>query len=117
MNPVDAWKTVVMERYAKFDGRAARPEFWWFYLANIIVYIIFFVLGAISNIFFILLFLYGLAIIVPTIAVGVRRLHDSDKSGWFLLFGLIPIVGGIILLVFFVLEGTRGQNQFGEAPA
>jgi len=116
MNPVEAWKTVVLERYAKFDGRAARPEFWWFYLANVIVAIGFFVLMRISGIFFILDLLYFLAILVPSIAVSIRRLHDSNKSGWFLLFGFIPFVGSIILLVFFCLAGTPGPNPFGTGP-
>jgi uncharacterized membrane protein YhaH (DUF805 family) len=117
MNPVDAWKTVVMENYATFDGRAARPEFWWFVVANILIEIVFFVLIAISRIFVVLLVVYALAIIIPSIAVAIRRLHDSDKSGWFLLFGFIPFVGGIILLVFYCLAGTPGQNSYGTAPA
>ncbi|MDT7577550.1 MAG: hypothetical protein QOH17_3883, partial [Pseudonocardiales bacterium] len=60
--------------------------------------------------------LYSLAVLLPSLAVGVRRLHDTDRSGWWLLIGLIPIIGGIVLLVFFVLEGTRGPNRFGADP-
>jgi uncharacterized membrane protein YhaH (DUF805 family) len=60
--------------------------------------------------------LYGLAVLIPSIAVTVRRLHDTDRSGWWFLIQLIPIVGGIILLVFVCLEGTRGPNRFGADP-
>jgi len=109
------WKLVVLERYAKFDGRAARPEFWWFVLANVIIGVAFNVLAAISNVFFFISLLYSLAVLVPYLGVAVRRLHDTDKSGWFLLLGLIPIVGAIILIVFFATEGTRGSNRFGAA--
>ena len=60
--------------------------------------------------------LYSLAVLLPSIAVAVRRLHDTDRSGWWFLIGFVPIVGGIILLVFYVLEGTRGPNRFGPDP-
>jgi uncharacterized membrane protein YhaH (DUF805 family) len=60
--------------------------------------------------------IYGLAVLIPSIAVGVRRLHDTDRSGWWLLISLIPLIGGIVLLVFFVLDGTPGENRFGPNP-
>ena len=104
-----------MQRYAKFDGRAGREEFWWFALANIAVYIALLILAQISSIFIVLYFGYWLATVVPSIAVGIRRLHDTDKTGWFLLLGFIPFIGGIILLVFFAMQGTEGPNQFGAA--
>jgi len=113
-NPlVGYYKQVVFERYAKFDGRAARPEFWWFVLANFIIQVVFNILSQAVDIFWVLGALYGLAVLIPSIAVGVRRLHDTDKSGWWLLIGLIPCVGLIILIVFFATEGTRGPNQYG----
>jgi uncharacterized membrane protein YhaH (DUF805 family) len=114
---VDAWKTVVMERYAKFEGRAARGEFWWFVLTNLIVVIVLAVLAGIASIFWILYVIYALGVIIPSLAVGVRRLHDGGRSGWWYLIALVPFVGGIILLVMFVLEGTPGPNQYGEAAA
>lgn len=114
-NPIEAWKLVVLERYTKFDGRAGRPEFWWFVLANLVVSIVLNVLSRVSGIFFIALVLYSLAVLVPSIAVGIRRLHDTDKSGWFLLLYLIPCVGWIIMIVLWAAEGTRGPNQFGQA--
>lgn len=125
-NPlVGYWKRVVLERYAQFDGRASRAEFWWFYLANIIVAVVLYavaaILGQVSSVFavlaILLLTVYWLGLIVPSLAVAVRRLHDTDKSGWFLLLYLIPCAGPIIILVFMVTEGTRGPNQFGAAAS
>jgi uncharacterized membrane protein YhaH (DUF805 family) len=113
---IENWKLVVLERYAKFDGRAGRAEFWWYVLANIIVYVALVILAQISGLFLILYFLYALAMLVPNIAVGIRRLHDTDKSGWLLLIALVPFIGGIILLVFMAMEGTNGPNQYGAAP-
>ena len=115
MQLIEAWKLVILERYAKFDGRAGRGEFWWFVLANFIVYTLLVILMQVSGFFFVLYLLYALAVIVPSIAVAVRRLHDTNKSGWFLLIGLIPLVGAIILLVFYIQEGTPGPNDFGVA--
>ncbi|MGB9345810.1 MAG: DUF805 domain-containing protein [Ilumatobacteraceae bacterium] len=112
---IENWKLVVLERYAKFDGRAGRGEFWWFVLANFLVFVVLAILIQISGIFWILYVGYVLAIIVPSIAVAIRRLHDSNKSGWWLLIGLIPF-GGIVLLVFYILEGTNGPNDHGVAP-
>ena len=113
MAVIGNWKLVVLERYAKFDGRAGREEFWLFVLANIVIYIALLILAQISGIFIALYFLYWLATIVPSLAVAIRRLHDTDKSGWLLLVGLIPLVGFIILLVFYIQEGTEGPNQYG----
>ena len=124
MPMIENWKLVVLERYAKFDGRAGRAEFWWYALANIVLNI---VLGILWTIGFAIATGLGvvvalltaavyLALIVPSIAVAIRRLHDTDKSGWLLLLGLIPFVGFIILLVFYIQEGTAGPNQFGVAP-
>jgi uncharacterized membrane protein YhaH (DUF805 family) len=115
-NPlVGYWKLVVLERYAKFDGRSGRPEFWWYALANFLISIALNLLVAASEFFTIVLILYGFAVLIPGIAVGIRRLHDTGKSGWFLLMGLIPCAGPIILIVFFATEGTRGPNQYGVA--
>ncbi len=121
---VDIWKTVVLQRYAKFDGRAGREEFWWFALATwllyfvgwIVVGILWGVAAALGVIAFIIMLGLSLALIVPSIAVAIRRLHDTNKSGWWLLIGLIPF-GGIVLLVFYILEGTNGPNDHGAVPA
>jgi uncharacterized membrane protein YhaH (DUF805 family) len=116
MQLIESWKLVVLERYAKFDGRAGRAEFWWFVLANFLAYIALAILMQISGIFFVLYIVYALGVLIPSLAVAIRRLHDTDKSGWLLLLGLIPLVGFIILLVFYIQEGTSGPNQYGAGP-
>ena len=113
MDMVEYWKLVVLQRYAKFDGRAGRAEYWWFVLANIIVYIALLILMRISGIFIILAIGFWLAIIIPSIAVAIRRLHDTNKSGWFLLIALIPLIGAIILIVFYATQGDPGPNNYG----
>jgi uncharacterized membrane protein YhaH (DUF805 family) len=113
-NPlIGYWKRVVLERYAQFQGRSGRPEFWWYFLAGVIIGIVFNILIAISSIFWVLYVIYGLGVLIPGLAVAVRRLHDTDKSGWWLLIGLIPLVGIIVLIVFWATEGMRGPNRYG----
>ena len=111
---VEAWKLVVLERYAKFNGRAGRAEYWWFFLATFIIGLVINVLTTISSAFYILSFIYFIAVLVPSVAVAVRRLHDTNKSGWFMLLALIPIVGFIILIVFLATPGTPGPNNHGS---
>ena len=113
---IDNWKLVVLQRYAKFDGRAGRAEYWWFFLANVIVHVTLAALALASSVFFILLILWWLAVLVPTAAVGVRRLHDTNKSGWLLLIFLAPIVGPVLLIVFLAIEGDGAPNQYGPLP-
>lgn len=115
------WMLMPLKRYADFSGRSRRKEYWMFFLFVFLVYIVLAVLGAIGGetvggIMGILLMIFALGIIVPAIAVQVRRFHDQDKSGWFVLLGLIPGVGGLIVLVFMCLEGTNGPNQYGPDP-
>lgn len=121
MELVDWWKAVVLRRYAKFDGRARPREYWMFALAGVLISIVGSILsvalGDAGNAVDVLMVVYSLAVIVPSIAVGVRRLHDIDRSGWWLLIGLIPLVGAIVLLVFAVQGGTPGHNRFGPNPA
>ncbi|MFF2844722.1 DUF805 domain-containing protein [Streptomyces sp. NPDC058001] len=109
------WYLDVLKKYAVFSGRARRQEYWMFVLFNVIAAIILSIIDAVigSNI---LIIIYWLGVLVPSLAVAVRRLHDTDKSGWFLLIGLIPFVGGIILLVFMATEGKPNENQYGPNP-
>lgn len=111
MDFATAVKTVVMQKYANFSGRAIRSEYWWFILAYIIAYLVLaivdYVLGA-----QLLTAILSLALLIPSIAVGVRRLHDLDKSGWWLLLGFVPIIG-LILIYWFAQPGTPGANRFG----
>ena len=110
------WYIEVLKKYAVFTGRAHRTEYWMFFLINIIIAI---AIGLIEGLFGspgVVGMIYGLAVLLPGIAVGVRRLHDTDRSGWWLLIGLIPIIGVIVLIVFFVQDSTPGPNQFGSNP-
>ena len=124
-NLVGSWKKVVFENYANFSGRARRAEYWYYTLGSILLLIPFYILMMIgaaneSTIFsgigvagYVLLLVGTL---IPSLAVGVRRLHDLNKSGWNYLVGLIPFVGSIILLVWFFTDGNRFTNNYGEDP-
>lgn len=113
---IEAWKRVMLEKFARFDGRAGRAEYWWFVLSNAVVVIVLAVLTRVSVVFTILLVAYYLALLIPSLAVAVRRLHDTDRSGWWLLISLIPLVGGIILIVFYATAGNPSSNQYGPPP-
>ena len=113
---VNWWKVVVLQRYTQFVGRAGRAEFWWFFLATFIISAILSILGRASVVFSVLGFIYSLAVLVPSIAVGIRRLHDTARSGWWILIGLIPLVGFIVLIVFWAGQGNPGANQYGAPP-
>ncbi|TCL72274.1 DUF805 domain-containing protein [Rhizobium sp. BK251] len=105
----------VFSKYAVFRGRAPRSEFWWFALFNIVLS---FVAGLIDAAFTngdVLAIVYSLAVFLPGLAVAVRRLHDIDRSGWWLLIGFIPLAGWVILIYWYIQEGTLGANQFGPA--
>jgi uncharacterized membrane protein YhaH (DUF805 family) len=135
MSFMDAVRTC-FHKYATFDGRASRSEFWWFYLFSVlaifVVYLIPAVFGmiasaagdnAIGSIFgilaliaLILVFVVYLALIVPMLAVGCRRLHDRGQSGWLQLLILVPC-GNIVLIIFWIMEGTPGDNAYGPKPA
>ncbi|MGY3925716.1 DUF805 domain-containing protein [Aeromonas simiae] len=109
------WYLGVLKQYAVFRGRARRKEYWMFILFNILVALALAVVGAlIGNM--LLSHLYSLAVLVPGLAVAVRRLHDTNRSGWWLLINLIPLVGVLAFLYFMVSEGERGANRFGEDP-
>jgi uncharacterized membrane protein YhaH (DUF805 family) len=110
---INWWKVVVIERFAQFTGRAGRAEFWWFVLANFIVSTVLSLLGRASVIFAVLSAIYGLAVLIPSIAVAIRRLHDTERSGWWLLIILVPLAGIIVLIVFYATEGTPGPNKYG----
>jgi len=107
---------MVFKNYAGFQGRARRKEYWMFALFNVIISIIFSVLDSVANLNQILTGLYSLVILIPSLAVGVRRLHDTGRSGWWLLIGLIPFIGSIILIVFFCLDSQENDNQYGSNP-
>lgn len=114
---VNYWKLVVLERYAKFDGRAGRAEFWYYALAVFLVNIVLNILSQATGLFLIVSLIWSLAMLIPSIAVGIRRLHDTGKTGWLMLIWLIPIVGWIILIVFWATEGDAADNEYGPKPA
>lgn len=116
------WYFAVLRQYTVFHGRAHRAEFWWFFLLNGIVYMLLALLdgalawgqpetgsGLLSS-------LYTLATALPGLAVTVRRLHDSGTSGWWVLIGLVPLLGTLVLLILLVLPGTSGANVYGPDP-
>ncbi|WP_017461830.1 DUF805 domain-containing protein [Dyella ginsengisoli] len=111
----DWYVSCIKDHYVDFEGRARRQEYWMFTLVNILAAIVVGVIGAIIHLRM-LGSLYSLAVLLPGIAVTVRRLHDTDRSGWWILIGLIPLIGTIWLLVLMVLEGTQGSNQYGPDP-
>ncbi|MDR0240035.1 MAG: DUF805 domain-containing protein [Burkholderia sp.] len=113
----------VLNKYATFEGRARRAEYWYFTLLSVILSIAAQIIGAggrdgglITLLLLGIICLASLALLIPGIAVSVRRLHDTGRSGWFLLIALIPIVGGILLLVWMCSRGTAGPNRFGADP-
>jgi len=100
---------VCFSKYADFSGTASRPEFWWFML---FVFIVSLALSLISQT---IGAIFGLAVLLPELAVGARRLHDTGRSGWWVLIGLVPIVGFIVLLIF-TLQRSDAPNQWGHGP-
>ena len=117
------WMTMPLKRYTDFSGRSRRKEYWFFVLGVFIVAVVLGIVEGILGLSGMVAGAYGpltaiflLGIIVPSIAVQVRRFHDQDKSGWFVLLALIPFLGGLAVLVFMCLEGTKGANRFGPDP-
>lgn len=116
------WYLEVLKKYTLFEGRAGRPEYWYFFLFNIIIGIVLSIVDGITGTFSqdvgvgLLGGVYMLAVFLPALAVTVRRLHDSDRSGWWALIALVPIIGGLVLLVFMMLSGTAADNRFGRSP-
>jgi len=132
MTFMESVQTCVKQKYAAFSGRASRSEYWWFFLftvlGGIVLSLIDGVLGTtigynqiiagkiVHQEIGIIDALFQLAMLVPAIAVSVRRLHDTDRSGWFYLLILVPIIGPVVLIVFFIQQGTNGGNRFGDDP-
>jgi len=123
------WMLMPLKRYADFSGRSRRKEYWMFALFYTLVLLATLLVmglgaamsapaerpGALGYVGFALMMLAILAFLVPSLAVQVRRFHDMDKSGWMVLLNLIPYVGGFVVLIMMMLEGTPGPNRYGEA--
>lgn len=109
------WYIRALKKYAEFGGRAQRMEFWMFVLFNILISIglecvDWFLTGGILSM------LYGVAVLLPSIAVAIRRLHDTGRSGFWILMWFVPVIGWIVLLVFYCQDSTPGDNAFGPNP-
>ncbi|WP_233116242.1 DUF805 domain-containing protein [Aggregatibacter actinomycetemcomitans] len=109
------WYLHVLKNYATFSGRARRKEYWMFVLFNFIATFVCMLIDAVIQMP-IFQFVYGFGVIIPYIAVTVRRLHDTDRSGWWILISFIPLVGSIVLLVFMCFDSQQGTNRFGDNP-
>lgn len=101
--------------YADFNGRATRTQYWMFYLFFIIIYVGLAIIDSIIGIQ-LLSSLFALAVIIPFIAIAARRLHDTNRSGWWQLISLIPVIGPIVLIVFLATDTQREDNQYGPNP-
>ena len=124
-NMIDWWKKVAFKNYANFSGRARRAEYWYFVLGNFILIIPFYMLAIVGvsneniglsllgNIVYLVI---ALGFFIPGLAVAVRRLHDINKSGWYYFIVLIPLIGAIVLLVWFFTDGDRFTNNYGADP-
>lgn len=116
------WYLEVLRKYAVFNGRSRRKEYWYYFLINFLIITLLLLIdnqlgwinkeagmGVLSGI-------YALAVLIPGIAVAVRRLHDSNRTGWWVLIALIPIIGPIILIFLLIQDSTPGDNRFGPNP-
>jgi uncharacterized membrane protein YhaH (DUF805 family) len=120
MSIIDAWKTCVLTKYANFSGRARRSEFWGFAVVNAAIYVLLLLLLLILDpgpeLVLALPGAFALAMLVPSLAAAVRRLHDTNKSGWLLLIALVPIVGSLLLLFSYLSDSDEKTNDYGASP-
>jgi uncharacterized membrane protein YhaH (DUF805 family) len=117
------WYLKVLRQYAEFTGRARRTEFWMFTLFSAIISLVLGLLDSLLGTVFVegtmsgwLGMIYTLAVLLPSLGVSIRRLHDTGRSGWWLLIGLVPFAGAIVLIVFWALPGDAGPNAHGPDP-
>ncbi|MGL6257695.1 DUF805 domain-containing protein [Vibrio sp. WXL210] len=109
------WYFAVLKKYAVFTGRARRQEYWMFVLFNVIISIAIALIERVIGTNFIG-GLYSLAVFIPSLAVAVRRLHDTGRTGWWVLIGFIPLIGLIVLIVFTIKDSDEGDNEYGPNP-
>jgi uncharacterized membrane protein YhaH (DUF805 family) len=112
----------VLKKYAVFSGRASRKEYWMFFLWNFIIGVVDLLVlvlltkTVIATIFVFLTLIYALAVLIPNVAVLARRIHDINLSAWWILIGLIPYLGQVVIFVFAVIDSTHGDNKYGPNP-
>jgi len=112
----------VLKKYAVFAGRARRKEYWMFQLFNAVILVVLFAIDVMTGTLHrgaglgLLTSLYVLAVLVPSTAVMVRRLHDTDRSGWWFFISLVPLIGPIVLIVFTAQDSQPGENRYGPNP-
>ncbi|MFJ9814242.1 DUF805 domain-containing protein [Streptomyces sp. NPDC101151] len=109
-----SWFIEALKKYAVFSGRARRKEYWLFMLFTWLIYIVLVAIGAAAHV----PYLVGIAVVflLPALAVTVRRLHDTGRSGWWILIGIVPLIGSIMLLVFYCSDSEAGANKYGPNP-
>lgn len=112
--------SICLSKFADFSGRARRREYWTFVLVNCLIALLLLILGLAfgedspaSNI---MVTIFYLIMLVPNLSVSVRRLHDIGKSGWYMFLSLIPLIGGLILLIWSLMDSEPGENQYGKNP-
>ena len=114
-----SWYLEVLNKYAQFTGRARRMEYWMFFLINMLISFAIGIVGGLlgmGSAVTVLTVVYSIAILIPSIAVGIRRLHDTGRSGWWMLIAFIPLLGAILLLVYFAQDSEPGMNAYGPNP-
>lgn len=110
------WYIKVLTNYFQFNGRARRTEYWMFTLFSFIIALLLSFVQSFLNLGELLTWIYSLFVFIPSLAVGVRRLHDTGKSGWWILINLIPIIGAIIFIIFACMDSDYGDNEYGPNP-
>lgn len=108
---IDMWKNAT-----NFDGRSRRKAYWMVVLVNFVISFILATLSVFFWIFDVITTIYCIALILPGISLGIRRLHDIGKSGWWLLIGFVPIIGAVVLLIFYCMDSVPGENEYGPNP-
>ena len=117
-----SWFVEALKKYAVFSGRSRRKEYWYFALFVIIISFVLNIIDVLTGAYErtagvgLLSSIFSLAVLIPSIAVTVRRLHDTDRSGWWVLISLVPLIGWIVLLVFTVQDSTPDSNKYGPNP-
>jgi uncharacterized membrane protein YhaH (DUF805 family) len=117
-----SWYLAVLKKYAVFVGRARRTEYWYFFLFNLIITIALILVDTGAGTFYaesgfgLLSSLYTLGVLLPSMGVTIRRLHDTGRTGWWVLLMLVPVIGPLVMLVFLVLDSQPGDNAYGPNP-